>query len=188
MGTRTTLSKGERPPCLADICFADLQSLPLAAIVALAERCARRLRADFDLPGAQADRAGFMAALDQALWAARSFAGGNGLPPDAEGIACAALLSARASSLDMSDAPATAAGFAAFCAIGADRGDLPALVELAYLAVNAGSDRHRLAARWDHARLLVLGLGRYPDRGAPVDTRPEGPLGPLWPAELEDPD
>jgi hypothetical protein len=36
-------------------------------------------------------------------------------------------------------------------------------------------------ARSDFAKLRGLGLGRFPELGAPIDASENGPLGPLWP-------
>src|ERR1700730_5786283 len=63
----------QAPPTVAE-----LEHLPLRAIVALAARCSQRMRADLDLPLDKApDRARHMAAVDAAIRAARDFATGE---------------------------------------------------------------------------------------------------------------
>ena len=49
----------------------------------------------------------------------------------------------------------------------------------AFAAVGYHNDEFVAAARNDYQTLLHLGLGRYPEAGAPVDPAPAGPLGPL---------
>ena len=53
----------------------------------------------------------------------------------------------------------------------------------AHWIIPANARAAAVAAWSDFDRLRRLGLGRFPELGAPIDPSEDGPLGPLWPEE-----
>jgi hypothetical protein len=151
---------------------AELQRLPLLAIVALTARAAKRVWAGFDLPGDDPERVAHRSAVDRAIEVAEAVAGGLPLPPDAQDIAGDASTAAEG-------APATAAAFAAYAADRALSGDPEAVIDLAVVCLRSVPPGDVGAVRGDYLNLLDLGLGHFPERGDPVDVSDGGPLGPV---------
>ncbi len=163
----------------ARITAGDLEKLPLRAIVAFANRCARRVLPLFDLSAENGVAAATYA--EAAIRMAGMYARGV----DNAGASAGSLLTPLtfAALEDTAALPAANAASAAGAASVADAHKVSAEAAMAAdetcnLAGAIGGEA--LAA--DYLRLLELKLGNFPDPGKPIDPSEVGPLGSLWPA------
>jgi hypothetical protein len=185
-----------------EITLHDLGNLCLRAAVALAVRCALRVRPIMDeLPDDFPDRAGALAVLDAALADAENYARANIIPhAEADTHARAAFQVAEAAFPYQrlgAYAVAHAARAAADAVHAGERASEAAGMEIVAatyganrVALTAGRGRRldeetgmqvRAAILADFEALLKLCPGSFRDLGDPVDPSEQGPLGALWP-------
>jgi len=186
--------KSNQPRAVA---LSDLARLTLRANVAIAVRCAQRIRPCFEPPADAPRRREQMAAVDGAIRVAAAFC--RGLPGEAGRAAAAARVAGV-----VAEETCTFTRFAGYAAVRAaeaaayaeevvrnpnDSG-ITEVVAAAFgagrvVAANADAGTLDLVVAALHAdveKLLSLAHGTSEDLGPPFDPSESGPLGPLWPA------
>ena len=175
---------------------ADLQQLPLRALIAFTARCAKRAVAKYGVAPDRPDAETCRQAVRDAVRLATEFAMGNDPSLDdvtsTENAVVQAVLGAR----QLADVNPTAAFAAnsAYAAINAThlalecigseaRATAEQCAEVCKAAADAAvaADKTiRATVQRDWETLRQLGLGRFPAAGKPVDPDVFGPLGPLY--------
>lgn len=169
------------------------EHLPLRALVAIAARCARRVRTIYREPNER-----HQLAVDLAIDLAERFAAGDTNVGTVEATEAAeaarealfqsdadpASSGSIAAAMHAADAVAHAAGDAEGAKVAVAVQDAAAATDEAVSEV-PGADLSNPAA-WkaaedDCQKLLRLDLGSFGDLGEPIDTSEAGPLGPVWP-------
>jgi len=185
-----------------EISLRDLGELSLRGNVALAVRCARRLRPCLDrLPPDFADRQAALRTADQAIAMAEGFVAGRmddvvrgaAISFDAYQVAESAEEYGQYAAHGVSHA-AKAAAEALRVGDRANDRDAMEIVACTYGSIRVtlmGGTGYRLmetmlesvraALRADYDALIKLRLGPLHEPGQPVDASDAGPLGPLWP-------
>ena len=189
----------------------ELTQLPLRALVAYAARCARRVQPLFTLPDDHPDKQKHSEAVERAVRTAEEVARGtlviDGPGVCVPVAAMAVYPTSGVSDASRAAWASTDAARAASATTLAGRGEqgsgdfFPVSDEpvawpegtravaawVAYFAWSAAAMWADAANAWgadagsDFAKLRGLGIGRFPELGAPIDASENGPLGPLWP-------
>ncbi len=209
-GEKTSLAKSERAEAQEDGIAKALRTLPRRAMIALATRCARRIRPLlYDLPPNHPDKRTHLAALEKAILVAEDFAQGTLTEGAWEPVDSVnrPLVVANANSayhaLTNFEPAGTAAAAVFQTAIAAwtaqiqdaedsvsrtlsavstaDAASIRAVKRMVHSVASPSPPVLIAAASHDLPTLLGLGLGDFPNLGEKIDPSPNGPLGSLWP-------
>jgi hypothetical protein len=191
----------DQPP-IRDVSLGDLGELSLRGNVALAVRCARRLRPCLErLPANYPDRQAALKSIDEGIAVAEAFAADQAQDSvRAAAVSFDVLQVAQGAEKFGQYAPYAvshaikAAAEALRIGVRANDTDAMEIVACAYGSIRVtlnGGTGYRLpenvansvrgAVRADFEALRGLRLGGVHEPGSPVDATDAGPLGPLWP-------